>query len=396
MADNLPFGEIRPQARPLGSFIQPVQQQVAQTARFSQLSNPQTITTLQQGNGGSVQGYNQWQQIATALAPFSEQLVKLTQTGVFSYVENQIQKGYYEQLKNQQVKATQTFQMQQEAGAAQAADMTGQLAKRDPQAAQLLQDSNPFRLVGRRRAAAQLAGENVDSILTADFITNRGELAGLQPGSPQLMQRKQQLTQQVMNKYGLSGDEPEAVFYTVPKLNQAWDKYATKQAEAFGRAVDDSATGLSIAAVGAKLQGFAQNGIPFGGEVIKMGDSRFAQLAGNLLTDEIDKSLSMVSDRGAVVRELQKQLYGTYGQVPGLRDALTYIKGGRPGDAQRPVWGASNPLDALELTNRGNKARLEGYENQQKGLEQQLDGLWWNRECLVRWFPVTRGMPVRC
>ena len=378
MAQRLPFGEVRPGARPLGSFISPAQQQTAAAARPSMLDAPSGITQLQQGSGGSVQGYNQFAQIASALSPFSKSLTDLVSTGIVSYAKGQIEDGYYEELKNQAAKSTLSYQLQQEQGAINAAGTINQLQKQDPVGAQLLKDSNPFRLIGRRRAAAQLAGQGIDNALFNDFVQNKGELSSMQPGSPALMQRKSEITQQVMSQYGLSGDEPEAQFYTVPKLNQAWDKYSEKQRTLFDQTLVQNTKDLGAAQLGSMLQGFAQNGIPFNGEVINVGDPRFAQMAGAFMTMEIDRQLSMVggNDRADVVKHLRTQLLGTYGQVPALRDALSYVQGGNPGDKNRPTWGASNPLDVLELVNRGNGERLKMYEQGQQGIENELDGLW--------------------
>jgi len=378
MAQRLPFGEVSPGAKPLGAFVSPAQIQTAGAARPALLDSPSGVVQLQQGSGGSVQGYNQFQQVATALAPFSKTLLSLTETGIVSYVSGQIESGYYDELKNQSAKAALGMQLQQEQGAINAATTVSQLQKRDPVAAQLLQDSNPWKLIGRRRAAAQLAGQSIDNALSSDLINNQGQLAAMQPGSPALMQRKAQITQEVMSKYGLTGDELEAQFYTVPKLNQAWDKYSEKQQTLYAQTVKQNTIDMGVASMGALLQGYAQNGIPFNGEIIRLGDPRFAQLGGLLMTAELDRTLSMVggTDRSEAVKALQTQLYGTYGQVPGLRDVLTFVQGGNPGDKSRPTWGASNPLGAVELTNRGNDARLKAYENEQQGIENELDGLW--------------------
>ena len=380
MAERLPFGEIRPGAKPINSFVDPGTPQIAGATRPELLSSPKGISTVQTASSGNVQGFNQFAQIAEALTPFNRQLSQLMETGIKTYVSGKIEEGYYDELKNQQVRATLSLQNQQEVGAARAADMQGQLEKVDPPAAQLLRDSNPWRLVGRRRAAAQLAGSEIDSVLAADLANNQGALSVLQPGSAELARRKQALSQQVLSRYGLDGTEPEAAKYVVPKLNQAWDSYTEKQASLHNETRRINTIALTTAALGQSLQGWGEKGIPLpNGEVVRMGDPRFAQLAGMGLTAELDRYLSMFGgkDKAEALKEIRTQLLGTFGQVPVIGDALGFVQGGSPGDAVRPTWGASYGLELLETRNRGNAARQQTYELGQKGIEQQLDGLWW-------------------
>jgi hypothetical protein len=380
MAERLPFGEIRPGARPIGAFIQPGQQNVAGAARPQMLDNPSGISTIQRASGGNVQGFNQAAQLAEALAPFSRGLMDLAEKGMLSYAKGKIEEGYYAELKNQSARAQMGIQLQQEQGAANAAGTIGQLQKVDPPAAEMLREANPWKAIGRRRALAQLAGGDIDNELSADLQLNQGQLSTVQPGSAALVKRKADLTQGVLRRYGLTGDEPEAAYYVVPKLNQAWDKYTEKHQKLYTETLRVNGRAQTTAAMGNVLQQLAQNGITLPtGEVVPMGDPRFAQLAGQVLTGELDRSLSFVGgqDRADDLKEIRTQLLGTYGQVPVLGDALGFIQGGNPGDAVRPTWGASYGLEILETRNRGNAARQQQYELGQKSVEQQLDGLWW-------------------
>jgi hypothetical protein len=281
MAERLPFGEIRPGARPIGAFVDPGGFQIAGAARPEAMPTPTSITAVSQQNGGNVQGYNQFAQIAEALAPFSKSLMDLTQTGIMSHVKGKIDEGYYSELKNIQQRSTLSWQMQQEQGAANAAGAITQLERVDPPAAQLLKETNPWALVGRRRALAQQAGSEVDNMMAADLQLNQGELSVLQPGSPALMQRKSGMAQATLSRYGLTGDEPEAAYYMTPKLNEAWDKYTDKQQKLYHETLTINTQAQVTAALGAELQRLAQNGIQTpDGSVVPMGDPRFAALAG--------------------------------------------------------------------------------------------------------------------
>lgn len=380
MAERLPFGQLTPAARPIGAFIAPAREDTAGPAKPQYATSDIRINTIQRASEGNVQGFNQAQQLAEAIAPFNRALTSLLTEGAVALKKNAIEDGYYDEIRNQQARATLSLQMQQEAGAANAAGQITQLEKVDPPGAALLREANPWKAIGRRRALAQLAGGDVDNVLAADLQMNQGELATVQPGSGVLAQRKTALTQIVLDRYGLTGSEPEAAFYVAPKVNQAWDKYTTQQQKLYNETLRINGRAQATAALGQTLQQMGENGIPLAtGEVVPMGDPRFAQLAGQVLTAQLDRSLSFSGgqDRADDLKEIRTQLLGTYGQVPVLADALGFIQGGNPGDANRPTWGASYGLEILETRNRGNAARQQQYELGQKGIEQQLDGLWW-------------------
>lgn len=220
--------------------------------------------------------------------------------------KGQIEEGYYD-AKNELAKATLSLQVQAEAGAADAASQISQLEKVDPTAAQLLNESNPWKLIGRRRALAQVAGGEISNALEDDLATNAGMLSALAPESPELSKRQAQLTAQVLDRFGLSGDEPEVQFYVTPKLNQAWDKYRDQQRKLYQAEVKASTISTGVAAIGEELQRLAKDGIPFNGEVITMTDPRWPSLAGFLLTSEVDKNLSMLGggDRVEAVAEFR-------------------------------------------------------------------------------------------
>jgi hypothetical protein len=380
MADRLPFGQLTPAARPINAFIAPAQTNTPDAARPQPIQTDIRINTIQRQSEGNVQGFNQAEQLAQAIAPFNRALTGLLTEGVVALKNTQIEAGYYDELKNQQARGMLSLQMQQEAGAANAAGQISQLEKVDPPGAAMLREANPWKAIGRRRALAQLAGGDVDNVLAADLQQNQGELATVQPGSGALSRRKSTLTQIVLDRYGLTGDEIEVAAYVAPKVNQAWDKYTDRQQKLYNETLRVNGRAQLTASLGMALQQMSENGIPLGnGEVVPMGDPRFAQLSGRVMTAMIDKGLTFSGgqDRADDLKEIRTQLLGTYGRVPVLADALGFVLGGNPGDANRPTWGASYGLEILETRNRGNAARQQAYELGQKGIEQQLDGLWW-------------------
>ena len=123
MKEALPFGEIRPGARPVSQFVNPVQQQTAGAARPSLLPNVKGMVTQQMAGTSSVQGYNQLAQVAEALGPLNSGLAKAAQRFVVNRAKNNIEEGYYEQqaLQNQTELALYNFQQQQEQGSSLAA-----------------------------------------------------------------------------------------------------------------------------------------------------------------------------------------------------------------------------------------------------------------------------------
>jgi hypothetical protein len=381
MADRLPFGQLTPAARPINAFIAPAQTNTPDAARPQLIQTDIRINTIQRQSEGNVQGFNQAEQLAQAIAPFNRALTGLLTEGVVALKNNQIEAGYYDELKNQQARGMLSLQMQQEAGAANAAGQISQLEKVDPPGAAMLREANPWKAIGRRRALAQLAGGDVDNVLAADLQQNQGELATVQPGSGALSRRKSTLTQIVLDRYGLTGDETEVAAYVAPKVNEAWDKYTDKQQKLYNETLRINGRAQLTASLGMALQQMGENGIPLAsGEVVPMGDPRFAQMAGGVMTALIDRGLTFSGgqDRADDLKEIRTQLLGTFGQVPVLGDALGFVQGGSPGDANRPTWAASYGLEILETRNRGNAARQQQYELGQKGIEQQLDGLWWS------------------
>ena len=94
MRQALPFGEIRPGARPVSQFIQPAQRQVAAAPRPSMLPQVKGMASLQQAGTSSVTGYNQLAQMAEALGPLNKGLTKAAQRFVVNRASNKIDEGY--------------------------------------------------------------------------------------------------------------------------------------------------------------------------------------------------------------------------------------------------------------------------------------------------------------
>jgi rare lipoprotein A (peptidoglycan hydrolase) len=402
MAERLPFGQVNPVAKPLDTYIQPAAQNgLAKPAQPSEIQVTGGLRAIGTDGGGVIRSQadpgRNLQATAEALAPFNRALTTTLTTGVGMLKAQQIDAGYIE-AQNEYARAQLVMQQQAEVSATNAASQVTQLEKVDPVAAILLKDANPWKQIGRRRAIAQIAGADVDSALSATLSQDFGRLAGLPPGSGDLMKARVQATNQVMQRYGLTEDMPEVAQYFTPAMTRAWDKFATKHEQAYNDQLEASTTAAGVAAMGARIKTMAEDGIPVNGTTVQLGDPLWAQLAGFELTKESDKQLQMIGGGARVraLKEMREQLIGSYGQVPKLSEALTFVRGGDPSVPmeKRPTWGASNPLDMLELKNRGNEARIKDYELGQQGIEQKLDALWYQQGSPGAMLPSDPGYPA--
>lgn len=378
---QLPLGQIVPAAKPLSTFIQPGREQVAGAARPTGISGISGVSTVQQRGRGNVQGFNSFRDLQQALEPFTREAVKAATSFALLDVQGKIKEGYsqeYARLQNQSTIGAVQLQNDLEVGAADAAQEIGELQKVDPVAAELLIDANPYRMVGRRRAAATFAGQQVKSILEGDLIQNQGYLSTLTPGSAELTERRSELTRQVATSVGLTGNEPEFIKYTVPEINKAWESYVTKQSKFFNKELEISTEALIVTNLGGQFQEFILNGIELSdGTRIKTGDSNFQDIAGNLLGKTLDRSMAMLNpeQRSRVMKNVQEQLLGMYGDNPIGSMIIGQMRVGNPNlpDEMRPTLAESAPLTMLENSVAGTELRVKQVDLRSKQAEQRAN-----------------------
>ena len=362
MAERLFQNQLRPQAQPINQFIQPQQFRRAGAAQQPLLGRVSQVATLQQAGSSGVKGFNQFQQMAEALAPLSKSLTSLADKGLKQYARGSIESGYYEELRNQQVQGVMNLQQNQEAGAAEAASMIGTLEKTDPVGASLLREANPWKAIGRRRAMAQLAAGQVSSVLNGELAVNAGGLSGIKPGTPELMQLKQEKTQQVLSRFGLTGSEPEAAFYVTPAVNKAWDKFTQEQSKLYSEELYQNTIETTNYATSSRLKQLSEDGILLqNGSVLRLGDPGFGEVAGVILTQTIDQGLSLLGgkDRVEAMKKIKESLGAVYAMGgPGLRDAIGQIRLGDKNAPmeKRPRWLDANPFELMDYTNKGMEA----------------------------------------
>jgi len=387
---KLPEGVLTPAAKPLGAFIQPAQQQTAGAAKPSLLADVPRITTLQRASAGNVQGYNKFQQLSEALGPFTKAAVNTAAQVWESHAKGNIREGFsegsaYLAAQNQLAQAKLKLQKQQELGLENSVKDIDFLRRTDPTAADILEETNPWRLVGRRRYLAQVMAAEVDDQFDAFMLDKQAVLGGTKPGSGKVEEMLHNMLVPVMDKYGFTGDETEYQYYVVPKLNKAKDDFRTKHTKLWNEQVDVETVEASVVAFGTQITDLIKNGIDLptadgGTENISATDLRFPSIAGALLTGELDKNLKLLTGkrRKQAIDKIYEQVISTYGQTELAKSIIAHIKGGTANDPfdKRPYLFESMPYDLLKMSNKGLKEVTESYELTQEFLEKKLDKLF--------------------
>tara|TARA_Y100001938_G_scaffold138304_1_gene203573 strand:+ start:3278 stop:6136 length:2859 start_codon:yes stop_codon:yes gene_type:complete len=382
---QLPFGQITPVAKPLGAFIVPGQKQTAGAAKPSMIGSVPQIAAIQKGSQGNVQGYNQFQQLAQALGPFTTNLVQAGTSAYLDYGRRKIESGYEDVIKNELAKAKLSLQIQEETSAGNVAAKIGALWKIDQEAAELLKSSHPFELTGRRRALSQLAASEIDNLYNDDLANNAAQLSTIKPGDPQLTKRRYEIQKQIQDKYGLTGDEKEYQFYVVPKENRAYDKYTNEHKKLWDATLQYDTKNKTVKAITALVDDYSKNGIfsPLIEGNIPMTDPRFIELAAGNFTKEIDQALSLFGgqDKIDVWKDIQKELAAYMDETP-IADAIRNIRVGSPDMDwdSRPLFGDTNPGTVLELESKALERKSKLFENKQKGFEITGAALYWGAD----------------
>lgn len=226
MARELPLNQIRPVAQPVDAFVRPATPNTAAPAAPQMMPNPSGIRMIEQGNGGNVQGYNQFAQLAEALAPFSRALTEVAGTGMKMYASGEYEKGRNEAMRAQ-VLANQ--QMQQSMG--EYANENRKLAQVDPIGALMMDRVNPYREAGRVNQLSRLAAHEIGSAVLNEYRSTPG-VETWKPGDPRLKQLQARAVESiVVSKYKLDPGAPGVVDFVLPEVGQAGDKLTAQHWE---------------------------------------------------------------------------------------------------------------------------------------------------------------------
>ncbi len=218
MADELTKNQIQPAARPVDSFIQPERAQVAAPAPVQLMPNPGGIRVIGQGSGGSVQGSNQFAELAQALAPFNQRLTDFAGAGLNLYASNEYQKGQQEALLAQ-AKAEQQIRASGEEFAAG----TRRLQNTDPEAAVMLDRVNPYREAGRVNQLSRIAGSEIKSELMSEY-RNTPDVVTWKDGDPRLTEIRARAVNRVLERYRLNEGTPGFLDFVLPQIGEGMDK----------------------------------------------------------------------------------------------------------------------------------------------------------------------------
>jgi len=391
---ELPGGSIVPVAQGVDTFIRPRAFQQAQGLPRLQVfsSNAPQIRGIQQGSGGNVQGFNQWAQLADALAPFNEALTKTAMAGGQMYAQGEYEKGRNDAIRAQILANQQRLQ----GGAAYAAE-NRRLEGVDPEAAKLMDRVNPFRQAGRDNQKARLAANEVKTYILQSYRDTPGAETW-KPGDPRLAGIKVQATQQILDRFGL--DQSSAGFqdYVNPEIAQAWDKVTTQQAEDHTKFLNATRGRMAQVEIlqtisNARQQKqiswteFTATGQPIQ-RTAAMGDPLFyrgIQVKTQEVLDGIHRESGLRGETTAVIEETLKLVLGVVGadlkdqmlkdpnspEVAGLNEMVRVLSGVEvgPPESRAPAGAVFSDI----FISARNRMESEGFEAQARGEKQRKD-----------------------
>jgi urease gamma subunit len=382
MARELPQNQIRPAAQPVDAFVRPASQNTAAPAAPQMMPNPSGIRIIEQGSGGSVQGSNQFAQLAEALAPFSRALVDVAGAGARMYASAEYEKGQNEAMRAQ-VLANQ--QMQQSMG--EYASENRKLAQVDPIGAVMMDRANPYREAGRINALSRVAAKEISSAVLDEYSRTPG-VEEWQFGDPQLKQLQARAVARVAEKYKLDQGTPGFIDYVLPEVGQATDKLVAQHREDRTKYLQSTVPRLAVVEIMGVYENARKTGSvewsefdPVSGREVR----RFAELSDKPAWDYgVAMRAAQIMDRMAnesglpgmsteFKKRVSEELAGRSGDP--RRSELARIVGGAEvgpigKDGRRPTAAEMFGLEMLESRHKyGQMLWQEQQRTQQQGLQ---------------------------
>lgn len=220
-----PDGQIQPAARPVQAFIEPVRVSIAEPARPFQFPGMGQTQVVQQGGTPSIQGENPYERLAASLAAFNQQLTPALQAAGVAFADQQMRQGEA-RARAAALQGLAQNDASMEKGEQDRAKANRALARRDPAAAGIMALLNPYAQIGYERGLAKVAGAEAATGLPA-YIKERGEqIDYLAPDQGQGSARRlaNEYAGQLMQRYGLSADNPATQRFVIPEIEQAREK----------------------------------------------------------------------------------------------------------------------------------------------------------------------------
>ncbi len=388
---ELPGGSIVPVAQGVDAFIRP--RAFQQAPGLPQLrvlsSNAAQLSTIRQGSGGDVQGFNQWAQLSEALRPFSDALTTTAMAGGQMYAQREYEKGRNDAVRAQILANQQRLQ----GGAAYSAE-TRRLEGIDPEAAQMMDRVNPFRQAGRDNQRARLAANEVKTYILDSYRQTPGAETW-KPGDPRLAGLKVQATQQILSRFGL--DESSAGFqdYVNPEIAQAWDKVTTQQATDHTNFLKDTRGRMAAVEImqinaAARQEGrISWTEFTATGQAIQrtaaLGDPLFmrgVQVKAQAVIDSIRNEAGLRGETTKVAREALEQVLGVAGEnlrqldpnspeADALNELVEVLGGVNVGPPESQAPAAALFSDTFIAAAK--RRESEGYETQARLEKQRKD-----------------------
>ena len=232
MADpkRLPEGQVNPGAKPVSAFVNPGSIQVAAPTKFPGVPQPKGVRAVSTGGTTYVQGYNQAKQLAEALVPFTNQVMQTATTAGLKYVSYKIEEG---ERKAWEAEAQATAALMKADEATEVAEKTAaqdnrKLSKKDPQAALLANELNPYTKIGIQRGRAKIAAAEVPLGMRA-FVSQSADKIDFNDGTnglKGLQGIRAQYVNSVFQKHGLTKSGPGVDKYLMPAIEKTSEKIA--------------------------------------------------------------------------------------------------------------------------------------------------------------------------
>ncbi len=321
---DLPGGSIVPVAQGVDTFIRPSAFQQApglpQLRVFS--SGPAQIARIGQESGGSVRGFNQWAQLAEALAPFNDALTKTAIAGGEMYASAEYEKGRNDAIKAQILSNQQRLQ----GGAAWNAEVR-RVEGLDPEAARMMDRVNPFRQAGRDNQRARMAAEETKTYILQAYHSTPGAETW-KAGDPRLAEIKVRATQEILDRFGL--DQGSAGFqdYVNPQIAQAWDRVTEVQDAAHQKWTESTIPRLTAVEMLQQFSGVRANKLVEWMELdpatqqpvrrqARLGDRNFNYGVGQMLGQTLGRMQGELGPRGKFT-DAAKQAYLQLAEMVGI------------------------------------------------------------------------------
>lgn len=362
--EQLPLGQIQPAARPVSSFVQPGLIEPTRPAQPQMLQlNSDRIGLVQTAAKPNVGGFDQGEQLARALAPFSQNLSRLMNYGVQLYASNE-----YRQGQNEALKAYSQANSQLMVSADEYASETRDLARKDPLAGLLMDRANPFRTAGRQNQLSQLAAQEMPMIMRQEFNRRRADLALLDPADPQINAVKAGAIAQVNQKFGLDQFTPGFMDYVLPRMNREWDKITQDQIDDHNSYLDETVPRIAAATIYGRVKQAMANGVPLSTIVANEtsyldGEARRFGIPGKgqeMKEKAIKNAISMAIDPKTGV--IDKEARAVIGAI---------LVGPPDSNGYRPTAQQMYALEILEATDKTDQMRFRAMKAEQEAVGQQ-------------------------